>query len=83
MPRKLTNKSIAPPLGEPQSFVAGERVRLSALGQQRCPRMRGYFGEIIGKASGSGYYVLFEGFKTKQMLHNSYLVSDNIAAREA
>jgi len=81
MPRKLIRKSIAPPREKLRTFVAGERVRLSSLGLERCPRMGG-FGNIIGKAPGSSYYVLFDGLKTKNRLHASYLTSDDIAARE-
>jgi hypothetical protein len=82
MPRKLIRKSIAPPREKLRTFVAGERVRLSPLGLERCPRMGGYFGNIIGKAPGNAYYVLFDGFKTKNRLHASYLSTDEIAARE-
>lgn len=83
MPRKLISKpTIAPPREKLRMFIAGERVRLSPVGIDRCPRMVGYSGQIVRKAPGSAYYVQFDGFKTKNRLHASYLVSDDIAARD-
>lgn len=81
MTRKLIRREIAPPRADLKTFATGERVRLSALGLERCPRMRGYFGQIIGR-TGNSYFVVFDGFKTKNRLHASYLSSDDVAARE-
>jgi hypothetical protein len=64
------------------AFATGQRVRLSALGLERCPRMQGYFGRVTGRGSGSSYHVLFDGLKTTRQLHHTYLDPDDIVCVE-
>jgi hypothetical protein len=49
----------------------GDRVRLSALGQERSPRMT-RTGVIVG-AIGSSFAVLLDGSKVPVRLHKTYL----------
>jgi len=39
-----------------RAFQIGQRVRLSALGAERCPRMKRNFGRVSAKGSGHSYY---------------------------
>ena len=52
----------------------GVRIRLSALGRARSPRMKVQTGVIVGLTSGSeGVRVLFDGSKTAITVHESYI----------
>ena len=64
-------RSVKPGKSETQTLSIGDRVRLSALGQQRSPKMI-RTGEIVG-AIGSSFAVLLDGAKTSVRLHFSYL----------
>lgn len=67
-------------MGRKRDFAVGERVRLSALGLERSPRSKGYFGCVVGRARGGAYQVLFDGLKAPTLLHEGYLESDDVAA---
>jgi hypothetical protein len=63
--------SVRPGKSKTQTLSIGDRVRLSALGQQRSPKMI-RTGKIMA-AVGSGFEVLLDGAKTSVRLHFSYL----------
>ena len=63
--------SVKPGKSKTQTLSIGDRVRLSALGQQRSPKMI-RTGKIVG-AVGSGFEVLLDGAKGSVRLHFSYL----------
>jgi hypothetical protein len=56
-----------------RSFQIGQRVRLSTLGAERCPKMKSHLGLISAKGSGHSYYVLFDGLKSERQLHCTYI----------
>ena len=56
-----------------RGFQVGQRVRLSSLGAERCPRTKGDVGRISAKGSGHSYYVLFDGSKSARQLHRTYI----------
>ena len=59
---------------EPRPFKIGDRVKLSAVGRKRSPRMSAAPGTIIGLAkTTSSAKVLFDERKTANTLHFSYL----------
>jgi hypothetical protein len=52
----------------------GQRIRLSALGRERCPKLRSHTGVVAGKADySSAVQVLLDGYKTPLTLHTSYI----------
>jgi hypothetical protein len=52
----------------------GCRFQLTRLGAERCPKLRGRTGTILGMArSTRAYRVLFDGMKFPQSLHRSYI----------
>ena len=52
----------------------GMRIRLSALGRARSPRMKVYTGVIVGLTDGSeGVRVMMDGSKSPITLHESYI----------
>jgi hypothetical protein len=52
----------------------GMRIRLSALGKARSPRMKVHTGVIVGKTYGSeGVRIILDGSKTPITLHESYI----------
>jgi len=57
-------------------FQAGDRVRLSKLGQSRV-RTRSIFGTVVGagslRASSTSVRIRFDGMKTTRRLHFTYL----------
>jgi hypothetical protein len=70
-PRRRSHEK--PPDQQP-SLPERTRVRMSALGAERCPNLAGREGVIIG----SGRYrstvrILFDGFKAPTSLHNTYI----------
>jgi hypothetical protein len=67
----ITLRSVKPGKSETQALSIGDRVRLSALGQERSPKMV-RTGEIVG-AVGSSFAVLLDGAKRSLRLHFSYL----------
>jgi hypothetical protein len=62
---------------EEPEFKVGDRVRLSAIGLERSPRMSRSGGVIVGVTiSGSAYRVLFDNKKLAILLHKSYLIAE-------
>jgi hypothetical protein len=59
---------------EPENeFSPGQRIRLSALGKERCPRLSPT-GVVIGQpARSDAVRVLMDGRKTPMTLHVSYI----------
>jgi len=55
--------------------IPGQRVRLSVLGKERCPRMRlkSDAGVVLSKAGGNTVRILFDGRKRPITLHLSYI----------
>jgi hypothetical protein len=52
----------------------GIRVRLSALGKKRCPKMTRQTGVIVAKLEHSdAFRVLMDGNKDASTLHRSYI----------
>ena len=52
----------------------GMRIRLSALGRARSPRMKVHTGVIVGLTDGSeGVRVMMDGSKSPITLHESYI----------
>ena len=52
----------------------GERVRLSALGRERSPRIKNHTGIILAKTRRRDVvYVLLDGNKRPSTLHKSYI----------
>jgi hypothetical protein len=45
--------------------ISGQRIRLSVLGKERCPKLRlkSDAGVVLGKAGGSSVRILFDGRK--------------------
>jgi hypothetical protein len=55
-------------------FQPGDRVRLSELGRERCPRYPDRAGTVTSYCRGpNALRVLFDGRKTGVMIHASYL----------
>jgi hypothetical protein len=62
---------------EEPEFKVGDRVRLSAIGLERSPRMSRNGGVIVGVTiSGSACRVLFDNKKLAILLHKSYLIAE-------
>jgi hypothetical protein len=54
-------------------FKPGQRFRLSALGEERCPKLN-QTGVVVGRAGRSdAVRVLLDGRKTAMTLHMSYV----------
>ena len=51
----------------------GMRVRLSDLGKERCPRLKGESGVILRRIGPSTLRVKFDGRKSPITLHQSYI----------
>ena len=57
-----------------EELKPGARVRLSALGKQRCPKMTRQTGVIVAKVDQSdALRVLMDGNKDPSTLHRSYI----------
>ena len=55
-------------------FSLGDRVRLSALGATRCPRLAGKTGIVVGRSMYvSSVAVLLDGNKSPITIHGAYL----------
>jgi hypothetical protein len=58
-------------------LVAGSRIRLSALGIERCPKLKNHTGLIVSiNPSGTSFRVLIDGRKLPFTLHQSYVEPD-------
>jgi hypothetical protein len=52
----------------------GSRFRLSALGIERCPKLKSHTGTIVGaNPSGTSFRILIDGRKLPLTLHESYI----------
>ena len=51
----------------------GQRIRLTALGKARSPRIRVHTGVIVGEPVGRGVRIILDGSKTPITLHKSYI----------
>ena len=51
----------------------GMRIRLSALGRARSPRMKVHTGVIVGLTGSEGVRVIMDGSKQPITLHESYI----------
>ena len=55
-------------------FELGSRFRLTRLGAERCAKLAGHFGIVVGFSRANGSIrVLFDGTKTARSLHRSYI----------
>jgi len=55
-------------------IVIGNRVRMSALGAERCPSLVGKLGTVVGgSVYNNSVSVRFDGNKSSVTLHQSYL----------
>jgi hypothetical protein len=54
----------------------GQRIRLSALGRERCKLFKMDTGVVAGKSSRGGVRVLMDGRKQPQTLHRSYIEAE-------
>ena len=55
------------------NFAPGDRVRLSELGRERCPKLPTAAGVVAGFSGVSAVQVLFPSRKTVIKLHASYV----------
>jgi hypothetical protein len=55
--------------------MSGQRVRLSVLGKERCPKLslKSDAGVLLGKCGDNAVRVLFDGRKQPVTLHLSYI----------
>jgi hypothetical protein len=56
--------------------LAGSRIRLSALGIERCHRLKSHTGIISIYPSGTSFRILIDGRKLPVTLHQSYVQPD-------
>lgn len=55
-------------------FLIGDRVRISAVGAARSPRLSDRTGSIVGQGIyTNSFVVLFDGNKTTSTFHSDYL----------
>ena len=55
-------------------FSLGDRVRLSALGAVRCPRLAGKVGTVIGRSVYvNSVAVVLDGTRSRMTIHSAYL----------
>ena len=55
-------------------FSLGDRVRLSALGAVRCPRLAGKIGTVVGRSVYvNSVVVILDGTKSRRTIHSAYL----------
>ena len=66
-------------------FKIGDRVRLSRLGKQRTRKLAMEIGTVVGVVSSrniGSVRILFDGLKTAQSLHRTYIEPVNCAPTE-
>jgi len=57
-----------------REFSLGDRVRLSALGAVRCPRLAGKIGTVVGRSVYvNSVAVILDGTKSRRTIHSAYL----------
>jgi hypothetical protein len=55
-------------------LTAGRRIKLTALGKLRCPKLKNDTGVVVGKSPQSNAFrVLIDGRKMPITLHESYI----------
>jgi hypothetical protein len=55
-------------------FSLRDRVKLSSLGERRCPRLAGKTGTVVGRSIYvNSVAVLFDGNKVPRTIHGAYL----------
>lgn len=55
-------------------LTAGRRIKLTALGKLRCPKLKNDTGLVVGKSPQSNAFrVLIDGRKMPITLHESYI----------
>jgi hypothetical protein len=54
---------------------AGKRIKLSALGKERCPKLKNHTGIVISKGP-HAFRVLIDGRKMPITLHKSYIEAE-------
>jgi hypothetical protein len=56
------------------NFSIGERIRISALGASRCPRLAGKTGKVVGRSIYiNSVSVLFDGNRSPSTIHRDYV----------
>lgn len=70
----LKLSSMTESIPEPE-LRPGSRFQLTRLGIERCPKQRGRTGTILSMArNANGFRVRFDGAKTAQSLHRTYIM---------
>jgi hypothetical protein len=65
-------------------IMIGNRVRMSALGAERCPNLAGKYGTVVGgSVYNSSVSVRFDGKKSSITLHQSYLEVVSLQERDS
>jgi hypothetical protein len=60
-----------------EELKPGMRIRLSALGKERCPKMTRHTGVVLAKATyRDSFRVLMDGSKEAISLHRSYFEAE-------
>ena len=55
-------------------YTVGVRVKLSALGKERCPRLSNKTGTLVGRGIyANSMVVVFDGNRTSSTIHVTYL----------
>ena len=61
-------------MDDDKELAPGTRIRLSALGRKRCPKMTRHAGVVVAKLDRSdAVRVLMDGNKDPSTLHRSYV----------
>jgi hypothetical protein len=69
---KLSGKTKLVSLPE---LKPGARFKLTRLGIERCPKLRGRTGTVVSVArNANGFRVQFDGAKSPQSLHRTYIM---------
>lgn len=56
-----------------QSLAAGDQIKMGPLGLERHPKYINRVGFIVGRASRNSWRVKFDGSKSIQSIHRTYL----------
>ena len=77
-----SSRSPAEPPGARPGLSPRTRIRMTALGAERCPNLAGREGVVIGAGRyPSTVRVVFDGFRSATSLHNTYI--EAVAAEAA
>ena len=69
-----SSRSPAEPPGARPGLSPRTRIRMTALGAERCPNLAGREGVVIGAGRyPSTVRVVFDGFRSATSLHNTYI----------